>query len=460
MNTFSANDIQQALKPLFDKYDFVRAFYQQTSGLSVSVNPRQSLAEPVDFIRGVVVTILKDGVLYEGSTSLTGKGDLEKLVEGMQNSLQRFSFSSGRLNLSEEEPLQKHYEGVTGEDYPLEKKINTATAVLKQIQELDENVVMAQVRYKHLITTEYYISSKKILSQSLSRFEAIFIAILKDPATGKTAQVYDGYGRQGGWELMTPEPSLLKKMLSDGKKILGAPRLSPGFYDCIFSPSMAGMLAHEAFGHGTEADTMVKKRARGSEYLGKPVASEKVSLYDSPGLEGAAASFFFDHEGQPQSITRIVEKGILNQPMTDHRSASILKINRSPNGRREAFDHKIYTRMTNTYFLPGEDTLDDMIASVKEGFFVDRATNGMEDPKSWGIQLEALYAERIKDRKLTGEVYSHVLVTGYVPDILHSISMVSEDFEVNGLGMCGKGYKEWVKVTDGGPYLRLRARLA
>jgi TldD protein len=28
------------------------------------------------------------------------------------------------------------------------------------------------------------------------------------------------------------------------------------------------------------------------------------------------------------------------------------------------------------------------------------------------------------------------------------------------VGMCGKGYKEWVKVTDGGPALRLKAVIA
>ena len=116
--------------------------------------------------------------------------------------------------------------------------------------------------------------------------------------------------------------------------------------------------------------------------------------------------------------------------------------------------------MTNTYFMPGEDKLEAMIASINEGFFVDRATNGMEDPKSWGIQLEALVARRISGGKLTDEYFSPVIVTGYVPEILQSISMISGDLHINGLGMCGKGYKEWVKVTDGGPYLRLKARLA
>jgi TldD protein len=43
---------------------------------------------------------------------------------------------------------------------------------------------------------------------------------------------------------------------------------------------------------------------------------------------------------------------------------------------------------------------------------------------------------------------------------LLSIDGVSDGVEIGGLGMCGKGYKEWVKVTDGGPSLRLTARVA
>ena len=50
-------------------------------------------------------------------------------------------------------------------------------------------------------------------------------------------------------------------------------------------------------------------------------------------------------------------------------------------------------------------------------------------------------------------------MTGYVPDLLGSISMLSRDRGVFGSGGCGKGYKEWVKVADGGPYLKAKARL-
>ena len=40
-----------------------------------------------------------------------------------------------------------------------------------------------------------------------------------------------------------------------------------------------------------------------------------------------------------------------------------------------------------------------------------------------------------------------------------SISMVSSDCKIVGAGMCGKGYKEWVRVSDGGPCVKARAKL-
>ncbi len=428
--------------------------------MTVSANPTQTMADPLPLTRGIVITGVKDGVFYEAATPLLDKTSIKKLIAGLIDSAEKYRLPGSSFELVPEEEYEQNYEGILGEDFSLEEKIRRTREIVNRLCTADPLVATASVRFKRTLIRESYLSEKKLLSQRLSRFEAFFSIILRDTQNGNSASVFDGFALQGGWEQMRAPEDLLEKMVTDGKKILNARRIPPGTYDCIFTPSLAGILAHEAFGHGTEADTMVKGRARGSAYLGKQVAAAGVRLYDSPALPGAAASFFFDHEGNLASETRIVEDGLLNEPMTDHRSASILKLRRSPNGRRESYDRKVYTRMTNTYFMPGQNSVDEMIASIDDGFLVDRATNGMEDPKSWGIQLEALYAERIQNGKLTGEVFSPVIVTGYVPEILSSISMISHELKINGLGMCGKGYKEWVKVTDGGPYLKLRARLA
>src|SRR5690606_12256421 len=154
------------------------------------------------------------------------------------------------------------------------------------------------------------------------------------------------------------------------------------------------------------------------------------------------------------------EKGVLKRPMTDLISATKLGVARTANGRRESVARKAYTRMSNTFFGPGQGTLEDLVARVDDGLLVRRSRNGMEDPKGWGIQCETYLAEEIKGGKRTGRVFGPVVITGYVPDLLQSIDGVSADVHISGLGMCGKGYKEWVKVTDGGPALKLKARIA
>ena len=72
---------------------------------------------------------------------------------------------------------------------------------------------------------------------------------------------------------------------------------------------------------------------------------------------------------------------------------------------------------------------------------------------------KALLWVEIKDGKLTGKVFSPIVLTGYVPDLLKSVSMMSSSLVTCGSGFCGKGYKEWVKVSDGGPYMKARIRL-
>ena len=175
--------------------------------------------------------------------------------------------------------------------------------------------------------------------------------------------------------------------------------------------------------------------------------------------EHEVASYFFDDEGVLSKDTVVIKDGVLQTGISDAQSAMSLGTVPTGNGRRESYKRKAYTRMTNTYFEPGKDKLEDMIASIKYGFLLEDASSGMEDPKNWGIQLMVNVAREIKDGKFTGKVFSPIVMSGYVPDLLKSITMMSDEIKLGGSGFCGKGYKEWVKVSDGGPYIKAKIRL-
>ena len=201
------------------------------------------------------------------------------------------------------------------------------------------------------------------------------------------------------------------------------------------------------------------RRDLAKEYLGKKVASDITSMKDGAASAAEVSSYLFDDEGTLGTDTTIIENGTLVTGISDLLSALRLGTAPTGNGKRESFERKAYTRMTNTFFTAGENTLDEMIASIKEGYLLEGAQSGMEDPKHWGIQCMVSMGREIKDGKLTGKVVGPLTLTGYVPDLLKSITMRSEKVELFGTGACGKGYKEWVKVSDGGPYLKCKVRL-
>ena len=115
--------------------------------------------------------------------------------------------------------------------------------------------------------------------------------------------------------------------------------------------------------------------------------------------------------------------------------------------------------MTNPFFEGGTTSLEDMIKSVDYGYMIFDTDNGMEDPKNWGIQCAASYGREIKNGKFTGKIIAPVVMSGYVIDLLESIEAIGTNFKVTGSGSCGKGYKEWVRVSDGGASLKAKVKI-
>ena len=220
-----------------------------------------------------------------------------------------------------------------------------------------------------------------------------------------------------------------------------------------------GVIFHEACGHSLEATSVGTGTSEMAGKLGQKIANEKVTAIDDGTIPGAWGSVNIDDEGHPTQRNVLIENGVLKSYMIDRLGSRRMGMPMTGNGRRESYSHKAYARMTNTFFEKGKDKLEDMIASIDHGYMLFETSNGMEDPKTWAIQCVAEYGIEIVDGKLTDNYVSPVVMSGYVPELLGSISMISDDFKVIGSGMCGKGYKEWVRVSDGGPALKVKVKL-
>ena len=390
------------------------------------------------------------------------RGDAKALAEKIVAAVQPSAAMDDRqirVSTVSDEPLIKSFSRPCDfDDYSEEELLTFAKEIRDGILKEDERVINATARLMPFTVSKLFISKNRELDQFYSWVNIMGIAVFRDGE--KMVMAHEGTYSHLMKEAMDGMPALIPVLVEKARKLASAKPITPGVYDVITDPSISGLIAHEAFGHGVEMDQFVKDRALAKQFVGKYVASPICNMRDGAASAFSTASYFFDDDGVLAGDTQIIKDGILVAGISDLASATELGCEPTGNGRRQSYKRKAYSRMTNTFFCPGKDKLEDMIASIKHGYMLFETNNGMEDPKNWQIQCTAEYGIEIVDGKLTDNYVSPVVMSGSVPELLKSISMVSDDFKVIGSGSCGKGYKEWVRVADGGPALKVRVKLA
>ncbi len=458
LNSFLKSRIPEAkrlVRELRKKYDYVSVLGTVVNTRQIMVSTHLNSFDEVDNECGFVLKLYKDGRYSEYSCNDIKGLKANEVVKAV--TLDKVVSADYKVRMLEE---KEHIDNYLREDKSkLSDKqiVDILTKTKEKLQKADERVINVLTRYNKRQTSKIFVSEKKCLTQKYDWINVMTAVVVREGEIIKTN--YEVEGEADSLTALNKFEKHADEVLDIAIKLLKAKAIKPGRYTIITDPSISGLIAHEAFGHGVEMDMFVKNRAKAKDYVGKYVASPLVNMFDGAASCVSAASYFFDDDGVEAHNTQIIKDGILQRGISDSLSAMQLGTEPTGNGRRQDYSHKVYTRMTNTWFDKGKDTFEDMVRSVKHGYYLCQTNNGMEDPKNWQIQCTASYGFEIRDGKFTGKVVAPVVISGYVIDLLNSISMVSDKVEVLGSGMCGKGHKEWVYVSDGGPYLKAEAKL-
>lgn len=457
--------VKELVKRLAGRFDYLSVLGTDDAGVSYRATPGETgTSEPMWIQRGFVARAQSGGRVAEYAFN-TDSADTAVLTAHVAEALKALLAGQAKVHgRLPDEPAVTRWEGMVEID-ALAAAPERSLARLAEVRDrllASPGVVSASARADFVRVSRCFLSPRRDLFQTFDWAQAYSFGVARRGDVAKSS--YRAASGLLGLEVLDRLEAKLSDLAAELESLLDAVRIEPGEYEVILMPDMAGTLAHEAFGHGVELDMFVKGRAKAAEYLGKPVASPVVDMYDggrgrAEGGVDQTGTFLFDDEGNLATTTRVIDKGNLAAGFSDALSALDLGLPATGNGRRQAYDHKAYARMTNTWFAPGPATLEEMVASTRRGWLLDRLDSGMEDPRNWGIQLIALVGKEIVDGKLTGRVASPVYCSGYVPDVLKAITMVSKDFELGGSGACGKGYKEFVKVSSGGPCVKTRMKL-
>ena len=453
--------VKELVKELKQYFSYVSVLGVDVKTKSIRADRNTSgISNGHDTECGFVVKMSRGSVFFEYSMDdITGNmPELAKTISeafSLNESLLANTIDSVTLS---DEPLVKDFERPDDlSDFTDDQLLSFCKEQSAALLGKSEHVLNAICAISTLDVSKLFITENRELSQHYTWVNGRLIAVYRE--NDKTVQSMEGADAHLISKVLNTLPGEADKLLHKAHMLTLAKPIVPGVYDVITDPSITGLIAHEAFGHGVEMDQFVKDRALAKEYVGKYVASPICNMRDGAASTLSAASYFFDDDGVLAGDTQIIKDGILVTGISDLASATQLGTPPTGNGRRESFSHKAYSRMTNTFFEKGTDKLEDMIASIDHGYMLFETNNGMEDPKNWAIQCVAEYGIEIANGKLTDNWVSPVVMSGYVPELLGSISMVSDDFKVIGSGSCGKGYKEWVRVSDGGPALKVKVKL-
>jgi TldD protein len=286
----------------------------------------------------------------------------------------------------------------------------------------------------------------------------ILLSIEKD---GAPVSVMDVWGGLGQLEDKFSEPTEFYKevdvLVEKLKKKANGVHPEAGTKDVILDADLAGILAHEAIGHTTEADFVMGGSVAG-DYLNQQVASPLVTLIDYANtFDGntCPVPVYVDDEGTQSDDVVIIENGILKSYMHNKDSARHFEMKPTGNARAYEFSDEPLIRMRNTAFVPGTSSLEEMIASIDDGYYLKRSSNGQADSTSefmFGIGM----GYEIKNGKI-GQAIKDTTISGVAFDVLKTVDMVSSDMVWSAGGMCGK--KQWIPVGMGGPAIKCKVNI-
>ena len=194
----------------------------------------------------------------------------------------------------------------------------------------------------------------------------------------------------------------------------------------ILGGMMTGMLSHEAVGHTVEADLVLGGSVAGP-CLNKRVASEKVTLTDFANEafgKRCPLPVFVDDEGTRAEDVTLIRDGILVGYMNSRESAEHFGMKPAGNARAWSFSDEPLIRMRNTAVHPGTDKLEDMIASIEDGYYLIDSGNGQADTTGefmFGVTM----GYEIKHGKL-GRALLDTTISGVAFEMLKTVDMVGD----------------------------------
>ena len=343
--------LRAVVEELGREYEYVSALSTDSVGFSVSISRARKNVSGRNMTteRGTVLRVCRNGLYSEYAfndwdpaapemAAAAAKQALERQFRLLEKTGTR-TFRTGAL---QDEPLELFVEKeaeILPEETDMAALVEEFTALSEEGLRTIPGAIDCGVSASSTHISKLFLTKNRCLRQSYVYTEGSVFAYA--PAKeGDTKVAFSGVSGCGDPEILQGLREKLQEMPKTMEELVGSERIVPGEYEIIADPGIAGLIAHEAFGHGVEMDMFVKKRALGAEYIGKRVGSDLVTMHEGALCEESVTAYAFDDEGTPAGDVTEIDHGILKTGICDALSALRLGVEPTGNGKRENYAHK------------------------------------------------------------------------------------------------------------------------
>ncbi len=402
---------------------------------------------------GYVVRILKNGGFT--SVSFTKEEDAEKALKTAQeNAVLLGNNIEKPIKLAEVPIIKDTFIPTLKEDprkISIEEKLNLLMHY-NNIPLAHKKIVMTNMGYSETTREKYFISSEGAEIHEVLITTGISGSIISKDGN-LTQNVRVGAGGSDGFYTVRELDDKFEKRTKIAIDLLSAEPVKAGVYDCILNQSLAGVFAHEAFGHFSEADIVESLPAmRKKMQIGNKLGNNVLSIIDNATIPNQLGFYKYDDEGVAVREVKLLTNGVLSGRLHSRRTAH--EFGEPISGHCVAEDYRFapIIRMGTIYIEPQDKTLEQLMEELGDGLYILDAKGGQTSGENF--TFGAQYGFIVKNGKKE-KMVRDINISGNLYQTLQDITAVGNDLKLSKTGGCGKGQTN-IRSCHGAPHILMK----
>ncbi len=412
--------------------DFAEVFMEDTVNFSQEMISCKTTKSNTSMVKGAAFRIIKGNVVVNATTTDISYENLMKEAEKLASNFdgQKTTEVSEFIDTTNTKNVKINEDRIYDDVTPLlleaseaalavsKEIVQTVAGATKKNQEIFVFASDGAYAHDHRCNTRISITAVASDGKNMQ-------SINSNAGANKAMEQYDDFDAA----------KMGRETAESAVTMLHADEMVGGEIPVVIHNGFGGVILHEAAVHSLEATSVARGMSVFCGKIGEKIGSDIVNAVDCGTDYEAWGSLNVDDEGTPTKCNVLIENGVLKSYLVDKRNSKKMNHPITGSSRRESYKNMTTSRMTNTYFLNGTSTFEEIIANTKYGLFAKRMGGGSVNPATGEFNFAVNEGYMIEDGKITKPVRGATLV-GSGKDVLMRIDMIANNLS-HGHGMCG-----------------------